>query len=301
LVNGFISGVTGLFSSGLPEWSCEFSPRRIVAVQASSDRKEVISKAAVELPDGAIVPAIKGNNIQDSSAVESALGRVLDEARFSGSELIVVIPDDAVRITLLETESFPSSEAERQTFIRWKLKKHVPFDVSTSQAAYQRLGENGTVSVLAGLSPGAVTREYEGVLDRMGMHPGIVTPSTIAALNLCDLSTLTTDTLFVKLGDTSVITSILKDGKLRFYRKVPRSGSLESAIHPTMMYYQDKLGDDSTDSNRNLKLGEMILCVDDSNPSEANAAARQLGLVVRPLYSSRLEDIYKPSLGALQR
>ena len=268
-----------------------------MVVEVSSDRHEVVSKAVVSLPEGAIVPDIKDANIQDRSTVGRALRRALDESGFVGSELIVIIPDDAVRITLLATELFPASESERQSFIRWKLKKNVPFDVSSAHVAYELLGENGVVDLLTVLAPEVVTRGYEDIVESLDLHPGIVIPSTTAVLNLLDAISVANDTLFVKLGETSVVTAILTNGKLRFYRKVPRQGPLETAIYPTLMYFQDKL--DDTAGGQGIR--EMIVCADGDGSSDATTAARQLGLSVRPLFSSVIEDIYKPALGALQR
>ena len=294
--NLLLGGIRRLLRSDTPRWACEFSRSRVVVVQASSDRNAVVSRAQVTLPEGAIVPDVKGANVGDRSAVQSALREALDEARFTGSELIVVIPDDAVRITLLATESFPASESDRQSFIRWKLKKNVPFDVSSAHVAYEVLGENPVVDLLTVLAPEVVTRQYEDVVDSLDLHPGIVNPSTTAALNLINGIPGATNTLFVKLSETSVVTSILTNGKLRFYRKVPRQGPLESAIYPTLMYFEDKLDDSS--GGRGIR--EMIVCTGGDGSSDLTTAARQLGLSVRPLLSAVIDDVYKPAFGALQ-
>ena len=63
----------------------------------------------------------------------------------------VSMPGEAVQITLLATEALPASESDRQSFIRWKLNKTVPLDVSSAQVACEVLGENRVVDLLTGL------------------------------------------------------------------------------------------------------------------------------------------------------
>lgn len=296
--NGFLSGMTSLWDSDLPRWACEFRVDAVSVVHASVDRKQAISHASVSFPEGTILPGLKAPNITDSLPVQNALKRALDESGFSGSDLIVVVPDDAVQISLIETESFPSTAPEQDSFIRWKLRKNVPFDVAEAKVDHMKLGESGVVHILAVLSPATVTDQYEGVVDGLGLRPGVVSPSTLSALNLLNIDRPAADVLFVKVSRVSVVTSILRNGMLRFYRKAVRPDSLEQAVYPTLMYYKDKL---AMASNGGLPSGfsEMILCSEIDE--DLRAVTPKLGLAARPLYSAGLEDIYKPALGALQR
>jgi hypothetical protein len=289
-----------MFGSDQPQWACEFTPRSVVVVSASRDRRSIASSASARLPEGAIRPGCRESNIADSAAVAQALGQALGQAGFSGSELALVIPDDAVTVRILETESFPSSEAERTSFIRWKLKKNVPFDVGSARVAYQKIGENGVVDILAVLSPDAVTGPYENLVDGLGLHPGLVTSSTIASLNLLEADR--DDGLFVKASQRSVVTAILGSGRVRFYRNVAPTDTIESSIYPTVMYYQDKLGGAVGPAAGGAGLNRMILCSDSPEAGDAaRAVAGKLGLTVAPLHSTGIDDVFKPALGALHR
>lgn len=289
----------GLFGPDLPRWACEIRPGSVVVVQSTKDRKGVASSATRTFPDGVVTPDVKGVNIGDGSVVRVALESALSEAGFGGSELIVVIPDDAVRISLVDAESLPGTESERAQFIRWKLKKHVPFDVSLARVAYAALSANPATRLVAVLSPSSVAAQYERVIQDLGLHPGIVCPSTAAALNLVGDMAGEIDRLFVKVAPGSIASAVVRGGKLVFYRKVPASGTIEEAVHPTLMYYQDHLLDDPARGG----ISNAILCVDleDSTVSEsARAAMNALGLRVEPFYSAELPDRVKPALGALQ-
>ncbi len=284
-----MSSFADLFGPDMPLWACEVTSRHVIALGVTPDRRSVASKAAVDLPPGAFLGAVKAANFVDRPAGKRAIEQALGSAGFSGSEIVVVIPDDAVRIALLNVDALPADSAEHARFVRWKLKKVVQFDVESADIAFEKLAKNGSVDLLVVLSPHAVTRQYEEMFGSLGLHAGVVTPSTPAALNLVPMSS--DDTLFVKASSESVTTSVFVGGILRFYRKVGAQ-PLYDAVYPTMMYYEDKLG--------GRKMRELITCSYGDGSSQAAELGRQLSLPVRELYSSELEGMYKPALGALQ-
>ena len=286
---GFIATITGLFGPDVPLWAVELTTSCATAIHASPDRQTVVSRAVAPLPEGAIIAGLRETNVLDRESVRDAVQTALDGAGFSGSELSLVIPDDAVRIALLNVDSLPGADAERRAIIRWKLKKNVPFDVDTAQVTYQTLRENPSVELLVAISRQAIVDQYQELVESMGLHAGVLSPSTPAALNL--LPDHPGDVLFVKKSPTSVTTSVMMGGTLRFYRKVA-VGPLYDAVYPTLMYYQDKLG--------GTGLSEGIICGDGIVDSEGEELGERVGVRMGRLHSSELGDVYKPALGVLQ-
>lgn len=287
-------GFSALFGPDRPRWACELAPGAAVVVEVSPDRRRVASAASAPLPDDAVRPGVRGRNVEDPRGVEGALARALDEAGFSGSELVLVVPDGAARVGLLRIESMPSRSADQESFIRWKLRKNVPFDVNAARVVFEKLDANGAVDLLTIVSPLAVMEEYESVVDALGIHPGVVVLSTLAALNLLDGDSPVDEALFVKSSRAAIVTTIVKGGRLRFYRRLPRPVSLEDAIYPTLMYYQDKLGEGAGGG-----IGEVILCSETGDGDDVAACGDRLGVRPRPLHPAGVRDAYKPALGAL--
>jgi type IV pilus assembly protein PilM len=214
----------------------------------------------------------------------------LNRVGFDGSEIAVIIPDDAVRIAFLSAENLSSDPQEQQSFIRWKLKKTVPFDVDSAQVAFRALRTHARASdLLVTLSPQTIIEEYEDLFHSMGVHPGLVLPSTLAALNL--LGTPATDSLFLKAGPDCITTTVFQQGRMQFYRRVT-DVTLYDAVFPTVMYYQDKLGGKA--------LEQLIVCgyQEDIRLSLAEVQEK-LGLVARRLAPKEVDDIFKPALGGI--
>jgi hypothetical protein len=94
----------------------------------------------------------------------------------------------------------------------------------------------------------------------------------------------------VKIAPDSVATTIFKNHRPRFYRRVTDM-PLYDAVYPTMMYYQDKLGGNV--------LSNALLCgYDKALNREMDELEDKLGLTVRSMGPNNVEDIYKPALGA---
>lgn len=287
--------VKRLFSPTRPLWACEFTERHIIVAGVDSSHKRIAGSTAVSLPGETLVGSLSERNILNSeAALENARG-ALREAGARGFEVSVVIPDESSRIAFLTAESLSGTREDRETFIRWKLKKSVPFDVDNAQIAYQVLGphegpEGKGLDIVVALSPRAIVQEYEELLEKLDLHAGYVVPATLATMNLFPAGT-TEDVLLVKIGPESITTTVFQRNRPRFYRRVGRI-PIYDAVYPTMMYYQDKLG--------GTTLANAMVCGYDKDPqSEITELQDKLGVPVRRMEPKSIDDIYKPALGAV--
>ena len=278
---GLVESVTEVFKPQPPLWAVELTSKHIIVAGVSSHRSQIVAKLASDLPGG--------GNLE---AARPVVRDLLNHAGFKGSEIAVVVPDETARIAFL-TADHPSKSAEDQrTFIRWKLKKTIPFDVDTAQVAYRILGphRSGTgVDILVALSPRSTIEEYEALFDAMDIHAGLVLPSTLATLNL--FQPPVADTLFLKEAPDSVTTTVFQNRRIQFYRRVT-GVSLYDAVYPTMLYYQDKLGGKTIE--------QLYVCGYDSDlRSPLSDLQEKLGLAAQRLEPKSVDDIFKPALGSV--
>lgn len=288
--------VTRFFQPQRPLWACEFTSRHLVAAGVDASRKKPAGMMAAALPSAVLAGSLSEKNILKDPIVFDALKEALGRAGFKGSEISVVIPDDSSRIAFVNAETLPHGHDEREAFVRWKLKKTVPFDVDAAQIAFRILTPPGSppvrdvknVDLLVALSPRPVVQEYEALMERLDIHAGCVIPSTLASLNL--FRAPKEDVLFVKTAPGCITTTIFQDGLPRFYRRVAEM-PLYDAVFPTVMYYQDKLDGDG--------LRAISVCGYDLDlRRELSELETQLGVPVFELAPDGVEDIFKPALGA---
>ena len=294
MTKNVLEPLTQLFRPQLPLWACEFTSRHLIVAGVNSSRKKIAAKGISTLSEHAVIGSLMEKNIVDHGSVLEFLRELMGETGFKGHEIGVVIPDDSVRISFITTETLPGSEDERTAFIRWKLKKTVPFEIDTAQIAYNIVGtrfngEDRGTDLLVTLSPRSVIEEYELIMEELGYEAGFVIPSSLAALNL--FAVPDGDVLFLKIAPGCIATTIFRNRQAEFYRKVAET-PLFDAIYPTLMYYQDKLGG-------NGLTGVTVCCYDEDHEAELSELQDRLHLPVQKLGPRTIDDIFKPVLGAV--
>lgn len=293
--SSILDPIKTLFSPVRPLWACELTVRHVVVAGLDSSRKRVAGNVSTPLPPNSVAGSLLEKNLTDSQAVYDLTKQSLHKAGYKGFEISVVIPDDSARIAFLAAESLPAGNEERETFIRWKLKKTVPFDIDAAQIAYKVIGShtsNGAagIDIMVAVSPRAIVTEYENLFEKLDLHAGFIIPSTLAALNLYQPPA--GDSIYVKVAPDATTTTIFRDGVPRFYRRVGEV-SLYDAVYPTILYYQDKLGGTASVS----------LCVcgyDRDLDAQLRDLAQRLGVVVKRAEPANVHDVYKPVLGAAE-
>lgn len=294
MTKNLLEPVTQLFRPQRPLWACEFTSKHLIVAGVNSSRKKISAKGISTLSENAVAGSLLEKNIVDHGAVFEFLRELIEETGFKGHEIGVVIPDDSARISFITTETLPGSEEERTAFIRWKLKKTVPFEIDTAQIAYNVMGtrtsgENKGSDLLVTLSPRSVIEEYELLMEELGCEAGFVIPSSLAALNL--FAVPDGDVLFLKIAPECIATTIFRNGHAEFYRKVAET-PLFDAIYPTLMYYQDKL-------NGSGLTGVTVCGYDKDMEPELSELQDRLLVPVQKLGPKAIEDIFKPVLGAV--
>ena len=278
---GVLEKVAEVFRPQVPLWACELTAKHLIVAGLNSRRTHISDRATVDLPAGISV-----------ASARPQVRQALEQAGFKGSEIAVVVPDETARISFMTAENPSKTPEEQRTFIRWKLKKTVPFDVDSAQVAYRIVGPNRAgagVDMLVAVSPRSVVEEYEKLFDSLDIHAGVILPSTLAALNL--FVPPVTDAMFVKVAPDCITTTVFQNRRVQFYRRVTDL-QLYDAVYPTIMYYQDKLGGRS--------LEQLVLCGYDADLREPAEEIRQkLGLAAQRMEPKTVDDIFKPVLGAV--
>jgi len=201
---------------------------------------------AVEmLPAGAILPSAVETNVVDAVAVKTAFAKACERLRAKDEEVALILPDPVIRVFIQHFEEFPRSAEEAIPMLRWKLKKSVPFDADETLISYMRQApREAGVDVVTGLARLRIIREYEALAEELGLHPGIVLSSSLAAVALLEGEKAT---LLARISGSSLTSAIVRNGVLCGYRctELPAHGlqltpqMLLEEVFPVAAYYQD--------------------------------------------------------------
>ena len=206
---------------------------------------------AVEmLPVGAILPSAVEANIVDMAAVKTALAQTCKRLRANDEEVALILPDPVIRVFIQHFEEFPRAAEEAIPMLRWKLKKSVPFDADDTLISYMRQApREAGVDVVTGLARLRIIREYESLAEDLGLHPGIVLSSSLAAVSLLDGEK---PMLLARVSGSSLTSAIVRNDMLCGYRctELPVHSlqltpqMLLEEVFPVAAYYQDTWHED---------------------------------------------------------
>jgi type IV pilus assembly protein PilM len=227
-----------------PALALEISQDRVAAARWT--RTGGLDSFAIEtLPNGALQPSAVETNIVDQTAVKGAVAGVLSRLRAKDEEIALIVPDPVIRVFVQHFDQFPRSPQEAEPMLRWKLKKSVPFEADETVISYMRQAprEDG-VDVVTALARLRIVREYEGLAEGLGLFPGVILSSSLAAITLLDDHH---PTLLARVSGPALTTAIVREGVLCGYRctELPAQSTdltpqmLLEEIYPVAAYYQD--------------------------------------------------------------
>jgi len=238
--------MSSAFHSGKPKLACEIAADRVIAARAADSRQVLELCSTSELAPGCVIPELTEANLRQPDAVISALRETLGNVGARSRDLIVVLPDAAVRGALLDFETLPDRHDEAEGVVRFRLRKSLPFDVDKAKVSYQAQTANGAVRVVAAVALNSVVEEYEAVIREAGFVPGVVLPSMLAALGGAPADR---GTLVVKVDSRTTSIALLDQQQLLLFRTIENargvtiSGEqLAEDVYPSVVFFQDTYG-----------------------------------------------------------
>ncbi len=228
-----------------PLTACEIAGGYIAAARWNRAGAGIESLAVEPLPPGAIKPSAVDMNVSNPAEVRSALEKVFARVHAKTRDVALFLPDPVIRVFILHFDVFPRAVDEALPLLRWRVKKSVPFEADETVISYMRQAprEDG-VDVVTAIARLRVVREYEQLLESLGVSPGVVMSSTLAALPLLNDRK---PALLARVAGKALTAAIVREGLLCGYRCVELPAdeteitpqALLDEIYPLTAYYQD--------------------------------------------------------------
>lgn len=196
------------------------------------------------LAAGVLSPSPVKENILDAAAYAAAVSKVVPAANTRGRRTAaLILPDNALRLAVLDFENLPEKETERLALIRFRLRKTVPFEIEEAALAYYVQPGN---SIVAALAPAATIAHYEAPFRAAGMQPGFVTASSLALLELLPQKG---SILVAYRAPGSLSVLAVKDGIVKLARSLELApdeadplDEISADLYPTLVYLEDQTG-----------------------------------------------------------
>lgn len=209
------------------------------------------------LEPGVLNPSPVEDNLPHPERAAALLNQIAGEGPGAASKnkaklrrAAVILPDHAARVSVLDFDAFPSNAAEQLALVRFRVKKTVPFDIDSAAVGYfaQSIAGSKRQEVVAVTVALEVLARYEALFRNAGFHPGEITTSALATLNLLPAASTRGDApgVLAKLSGRVLTVIVIAGGRLRLFRCLALDEASEEEIrgvlHPTLAYAEDELG-----------------------------------------------------------
>jgi hypothetical protein len=238
-----------LLEPPLPLVAVEVRPRAVAAVRLARNGSGLAlgAAAAVELRPGVLEPSLSKPNVVDPAALSAALRSALERSgALSGGPVSLVLPDPAVRLTLVPALGLRGRRAELEETVRFRLHKALPpdFDVRSARLAWRPLGAD---ELLVAVARDEVVRDYEDALSALGFEAGLVEPSGLALSSLEDEAAEGegVESLLINWDHGYVSFQVRRGGRPLLLRTLPREDGKEAVarhLEQTLRFHREQLG-----------------------------------------------------------
>ena len=167
---------TSLLKDPPPEYAFEVAADGL----AMSRTRPPAALQRLPIPPGVLIPSPVKDNVTDADEL-AAIVKALVPTASGRRTAALILPDNSLRLAVIDFETLPPKEEDRLALIKFRLKKTLPFDVD--EAALSTFVQAGN-KVLAAVAPVEVIARYEAPFRAAGLQPGLVTCSALALLDL---------------------------------------------------------------------------------------------------------------------
>ena len=269
----FVDKITALLKDSPPEFLFEISEAGIAYVRPGPTRQ--VGFEPLERDVVSVSPL--RDNVLRPEALHTHITRVIggETPQKKRRKAVLILPDFATRVAVLDFDALPDGAEERQQLIRFRMKKSVPFDVEDAALSYHPQPKAKGFSVVVVAAALEIISRYEAPFRAAGLHTGLVTTATVTSV---DLEKSPGITLTAKLSGKAITVSALKNGVLRLVRSVelPEVNREEilNVLFPTIAFVEDELSG---------KHDRLVLCgFDEHGAADLEA---ELGLPVQPMHA----------------
>ena len=245
---------------------------------------------------GASVPAYSPYGVLPAAGFKNALAEILSGSLPRVKDVVISIPDIAVKAVVLEFIELPGNRQEAEEVIKWKAAKGFSVRPEDCVVGYQTVGTSngkkitpfskgglGGIKVFAAIADRKIIDGYEDAVSEAGLGVSVVGIHSLNALNLLSeaLPDETEGSFFAVTASKSFFSVMaVRDGAVDFYRckETGEGEDVSQHIEATFASYKGKNPD--VDMSRAYILGSV--------PALAGSAGGFSGVQLKEISVSRL-------------
>jgi len=221
--------------------------------------------ATISLPDSLIVPGFTEPNISSPAELATALrdlatsAGLLHQKRWS-----VSLPDASSRTLIITLETTPTSRAELEEVLTWKMERGFGLPMDELSISRERLpaDEQGRERYLVVATSAYVLAEYESTLQLLGWRAGLILPRHVGEGQWLTLNGFSGDALLLSSSEIG-FTAVMFRGKQPLIVRTVNCDAedCEDELYRLLLFYRDRRSgeaDQPAQLSKLLVLGSLV-------------------------------------------
>jgi len=221
--------------------------------------------------------------------------------------ITLVLPDLAVRATVIQLEQVPARREEQEALIRWRLGQEQLLSLAGTKLVWQvfppRQPHQTVYTVLVIAIQETILTQYESACETVGLLPQEVTVSSFRLIDLWlkaagGARCLKRDLAWVTVADGGLTCLIIHEGRPVFVRTKLLAGEALQVEDMRNREWVNKIVRETGSSFitcqehfPNLQLKQLVLVTDSEMPGLEDALGNELGVATDLLHWDRVENL----------
>jgi hypothetical protein len=208
--------------------------------------------ATIELPNGLLSPSFAETNISNQSEMRLMLDEVLTTAGLLRQKRwSISLPSNTARTAILTIDSESSSRDELNSVLDWKAENTFGEPAAEMRISRRKISPDaaGKSRYFATAVKLSVIDEYESLFESLGWQAGLILPRALCEAKWLAYAGMKEDTLLISSQDDGFVAMLLRGDEPTVVRSVTcTDDERDDEIFRLLMYYRDRLGDQSGES-----------------------------------------------------
>jgi len=181
------------------------------------------------LQEGVIEPSFNQKNIKDENWLKERLKQETAKLNLSDKKAACLIPELSLKAFVFSFNSLPLAKEEREELIRFRVKKQMALMPNDVRFSYDVIKSNSSQKVVVAIARASVIKEYEGLLDHLGLKVRAVNSPLFGLFNLSHKEK-NGDYLVVNIENDSLGLLAVTTSEISLYRQKHFEFNLESKV-----------------------------------------------------------------------
>jgi hypothetical protein len=235
----------------LPDAVFQLTTSHLTGLRISPRERSANGHFICRLPAGAVRPSFDKTNFADVPLLESKVREGMAKMGLGQGTVAILLPELCARVFILNLDSTPVSQKEKEKIIRWRVGKQMPVVPDDARFVSQGFPAGSSERIVVAVGRGAVLQEYEDLFSRCQLAAGNLSLPSLSLINL--LPAACGDVLVVNVEEDSLSFAAVIDSELSLFRQkafafdrtpgaphVNRIGGLLKEVENTMHFLEDK-------------------------------------------------------------